>query len=59
MNAAEHRAKLAQTKMALADKYMRLARVVKSKVRRASWLRQVDKYRRQAAQLLGKDVKSV
>ena len=44
-------AKLMEVKLALARKYEHLAAVVKSKPRRAVWLRMADKHRRQAADL--------
>jgi uncharacterized protein YfaQ (DUF2300 family) len=48
---AQSCAKLAQVKLALAEKYEHLAAVVKSKPRRKVWLRMADKHRRQAADL--------
>jgi hypothetical protein len=44
--------RLAQVKTALADKYTHLATVVKSKPRQQKYLRQVEKHRRQAADLV-------
>jgi hypothetical protein len=44
-------AKLVEVKLALAKKYEHLASVVRSKPRRAVWLRVAEKHRRQAADL--------
>ncbi len=51
MGIAQDRAKLALVKLALAEKYERLATVCKSKPRRKTWRRMADKHRRQAADL--------
>jgi len=48
MTQEDRRNKLVQTKLALAEKYTRLAKVCKSKPRRASYLHRVAKYRQQA-----------
>jgi hypothetical protein len=48
---AEVSAKLAQVKLALAAKYDRLAKVVKSVPRRKTYLYQAARFRRQAADL--------
>ena len=47
----ENREKLARVKLALAEKYENLAGTIKSQPRKASYLRHVDKFRRQAADL--------
>ena len=44
--------RLAQVKLALAAKYENLARVVKSKPRRATWLLQAKRHRAQANEIL-------
>jgi hypothetical protein len=51
MTLKQDREKLARVKLALADKYENLAATIKSKPRKASYLRHVDKFRRQAADL--------
>ncbi len=51
MGKAASCAKLVAVKLALAEKYEHLAKVVRSKPRRAVWLRMADKHRRQAADL--------
>ena len=43
--------KLVQTKLALAEKYTRLAKVCKSRPQQKVLLNRVDKYQRQAADL--------
>ena len=47
-------ANLTQVKTALAKKYENLAKVVKSRPRRATWLRLAAKFRRQAEQVARK-----
>jgi hypothetical protein len=51
MTLKQDREKLARVKLALADKYERLAGTVHSAPRQASYLRHVAKFRRQAADL--------
>jgi hypothetical protein len=51
MGVAQDRAKLAQVKHGLADKYANLARVVKSRPRSDKWKRLSAKFRRQAEDL--------
>jgi hypothetical protein len=51
MTVVQDRAKLAKVKTALAEKYVHLAKVVKSQPRRAKWLRLAARFRRQAADL--------
>ncbi len=51
MTVVQDRAKLAQVKTALAEKYTHLAQVVKSQPRRAKWLRLAARFRRQAEDL--------
>jgi hypothetical protein len=51
MTLKQDREKLARVKLALADKYENLAATIHSKPRKASYLRHVDKFRRQAADL--------
>ena len=51
MGSAQSSAKLAQVKLALAEKYEHLASIAKSKPRRKVWLRVAQKHRRQAADL--------
>ena len=45
---------LVRTKMALGDKYERLARTHRSKRRKSCWLRRAEAYRRQARAIQGK-----
>ena len=47
----QDREKVALVKLALADKYENLASTISSKPRKANYLRHVDKFRRQAADL--------
>jgi hypothetical protein len=54
MPTEQERARLAQVKLALAEKYARLARVSGSRPRRSVLSRRSEGYRRQAAQLLRK-----
>jgi hypothetical protein len=49
MTLKQDRENLARVKLALADKYERLAASISSKPRQASYLRHVAKFRRQAA----------
>jgi hypothetical protein len=51
MNKKESNARLAQIKLALADKCDRLAKVTKSTPRRTTMLHQAARFRRQAADL--------
>jgi hypothetical protein len=51
MSVAQDRAKLAQVKHTLADKYAHLARVVNSRPRSEKWKRLSAKFRRQAEDL--------
>lgn len=51
MTVVQDRAKLAKVKTALAEKYIHLAKVVKSQPRRAKWMRLAARFRRQAADL--------
>jgi len=51
MTLKQDRENLARVKLALAEKYENLAGTINSKPRRASYLRHVDKFRRQAADL--------
>ena len=51
MTLKQDREKLAQVKLALAEKYENLARTINSQPRKANYLRHVDKFRRQAADL--------
>jgi hypothetical protein len=51
MTLKQDRENLAQVKLALADKYENLAATIHSKPRKVSYLRHVDKFRRQAADL--------
>ena len=51
MTLKHDRENLAQVKLALADKYERLAGTVQSKPRAANYMRHVAKFRRQAADL--------
>ncbi len=52
MSVQEQRAKLAQVKLALAGKYTNLAKTVRSRPRREKYLRLVEKFRRQAGDLM-------
>jgi hypothetical protein len=49
MGKEEIKNNLVQTKLGLAEKYFRLAKVSKSKPKQRQLLNRVDKYRRQAA----------
>ena len=51
MTLKQDREKLARVKLALAEKYENLAGTIKSQPRKASYLRHVDRFRRQAADL--------
>ena len=51
MTVKEDRAKLAQVKLALAAKYTNLANTVRSKPRKATYLRLAARFRRQAEDL--------
>ena len=51
MTLLQDRAKLIEVKLALAAKYDNLAKVVKSKPRRKTWLHHAEKFRRQAKDL--------
>ncbi len=51
MTLKQDRENLARVKLALADKYENLTRTIKSQPRKANYLRHVDKFRRQAANL--------
>ena len=52
MNEKQQRARLAQVKTAIADKYERLARISGSRPRRERMMRHAATYRRLAADLL-------
>jgi hypothetical protein len=54
MPAEQQRARLAQVKLALAEKYARRARLAGSRPRRAVLARRSEGYRREAARLLHK-----
>jgi hypothetical protein len=51
MTLKQDRENLARVKLALAEKYENLAGTIKSQPRKANYLRHVDKFRRQAADL--------
>ena len=51
MTLKQDREKLAQVKLALAEKYENLASTIHSKPRKVSYLRHVERFRRQAADL--------
>jgi hypothetical protein len=51
MTLKQDRENLARVKLALAEKYENLAGTISSKPRKANYLRHVEKFRRQAADL--------
>lgn len=51
MTLKQDRENLAQVKLALVEKYENLARTIKSRPRKASYLRHANRFRRQAANL--------
>ena len=51
MTIKQDRENLARVKLALADKYENLAKTISSKPRQTNYLRHVDKFRRQAADI--------
>ena len=51
MTIKQDRENLARVKLALADKYENLAKTISSKPRKTNYLRHVDKFRRQAADI--------
>ncbi len=51
MTLMQDRENLAQVKLALAEKYENLAGTIKSRPRKASYLRHADRFRRQACDL--------
>lgn len=51
MSMKKEKANLIEVKLALADKYAHLAKVVKSKPRQANYLHHSEKFRRQASDL--------
>jgi hypothetical protein len=52
MNRKDERERLAKTKLALAEKYERLAALAKSKPKKQQFKHKVERYRRQAAEAL-------
>lgn len=49
MSKATEKENLVKVKLTLAEKYDRLSKVAKSKPKKATWARQAEKHRRQAA----------